>query len=96
MTKKFPKDLKHTLGKELIKTGLNLITQIIIANQSIAKKNEIQNAIIQIECMFTYVRMSEDFKAITAGEFQVISEFLYNISTELNAWLKWDKKRNID
>ena len=94
LTKKFPKDLKHTLGQEFFHSCLKLITQIIKANQADVKQIEILNAVSEVEILYTYARMSQDFKAMTMGEFQVLSEHLSEISSQLKSWLNWDRKQN--
>jgi hypothetical protein len=94
IVKKFPKDLKHSLGQRILNSCLELISKIVHANQVDIKKDLIFDAILQIEILYTYSRMSEDFKAITIGEFQVLSEHLAEISLQLKAWLNWDKKQN--
>lgn len=94
LTKKFPRDLKHTLGQQFFNSCLNLTTQIVKANQADAKQVKISDAISEVEVLYTYSRMCEDFKAITKGEFQVLSEHLSEISSQLQAWLNWDKKHN--
>ena len=93
LVKKFPKDLKYSLGQKFFNSCLNLITQIVQANQMNTKQIKIEDAISEVEILYTYSRMSEDFEAITTGEFQVLSENLTEISSQLKSWLNWDKKQ---
>ena len=94
LVKKYPKELKHTLGKQFFNTSLNLLSKIIRANRLQVKHDAIEDAITEMELLFTYARMSIDFVVISKGEYQVISEKMADIVSQLNSWSAWDRKKS--
>ncbi len=93
LVKKFPKELKHTLGKQFFNSSLSLLTQIIKINRQRIKYDLIEDAITEMELLFAFARMSLDFVVISKGEYQVLSEKMAEVLSQLNSWYVWDKKK---
>ncbi len=51
---------------------------------------------LEIDSLWVYLRMAYDFQAISQGEFQVVSEILYEISEQNKKWLTWSVKTTAD
>lgn len=79
IVKKYPKDLKYSLGKQFFYAALDLPAKIITANRLKQKHTGIEEALLKVELMFLYSRLSLDFKVITLGEYKILSERLSEI-----------------
>jgi hypothetical protein len=88
-----PKALRYGLGAMLFQSTLRCIRGIVYANGSQNKSRPLQEVVLEIELIWTYLRMIYDFKGISQGEFQTLSERLSEITSQVNAWLKWEKGR---
>ena len=93
LQQKMPKTFKFTLGLMLFESSLRCTKGIIVANGSKNKLKPLQEVILEVEVIWTYLRMLYDLKAISGGEFQHLSERVAEVSPQLQAWLKWEKER---
>ena len=89
---KLPKDLKHELGVLIFQAALRCIRCIVFANGVKAKQKPLQELLLEIEMLWTYLRLLHDLKGISRGEFQVLSMILESISKQAQAWQKWEMK----
>jgi hypothetical protein len=94
----FPKSLKHELGQDLFRSAIRVQKLIISANLVSAKSKYLQELVTELELHWTFLRMSYDFKAISKGQFSVLSEQLTDLQKQAIAWSKWElenlKKRS--
>ena len=93
LQQKMPKTLKFSLGLMLFESSLRCTKGIIVANGSKNKLKVLQEVSLEVEVIWTFLRMLHDFKGISPGEFQQLSERLMEVSTQLHAWIKWEKNR---
>ena len=91
---KLPKNLKYGLGAMFFESALRCIKGIIFANGSQSKAPYLREVALEIEMMWTYLRLLFDMKGISKGEFQVLSERIAEISPQITAWMKWEKSQN--
>jgi hypothetical protein len=91
---KLPKTIKFTLGSGFFESSLKCLKGVIVANGSQSKLLALQEVSLEIEVMWTFLRLLYDFKGITKGEFQVLSERLAEIGPQIEAWMKWEKTQS--
>ncbi len=94
LKQKFPKIMKYDLGEKLGSAALTLIRCIVVANGSKEKAKPLRAMALEIDSLWVYLRMAYDFQAISQGEFQVVSEILFEISEQNKKWLAWSVKTN--
>jgi hypothetical protein len=83
------KDLKFTLGEKIFETSITCIEEVILANQANDKAQHLKNLLMQIELMWTWLRLLYDTKGFSKGQFKVLSERLDELSRQANNWKKW-------
>ena len=89
---KLPKDLKHDLGSLTFQATLRCIRCIVFANGLKIKQKPLQTLLLEIEMLWSYLRLLHDLRGISRGEFQVLTERLESISKQAQAWQKWEMK----
>jgi len=95
MKQKLPKDLKHDLGSTTFQAVVRCIRFIVFANGSKLKQKPLQSLLLEIEMLWSYLRLLHDLRGISRGQFQVLTESLESISKQTQAWQKWEMKANI-
>jgi hypothetical protein len=93
LQQKMPKTIKFSLGQMMFESSLRCTKGIIVANGSKNKLKPLQEISLEVEVIWTYLRLLYDLKGISIGEFQHLSERLAEVSPQLQAWLKWEKER---
>ena len=93
---KLPKMLKHDLGSEVFRSSLRCLKLIVLANGSQQKIKYLQSLLSEVEILWFYLRLLYDLRAISKGEFKVISERLADLGKQTNAWLNWEKKQTLE
>ncbi len=91
---KIPKTLKFGLGTMAFESSLRCIKGVIFANGSQNKSRYLQEVALEIEMMWTYLRLLYDLKGITKGEFQILTERLTEMSPQVAAWMKWERSQS--
>lgn len=92
MKVKLPKELKHDLGSMVFQAALRCIRCIIFANGLKVKQKPLQELLLEIEMLWSYLRLLHDLRGISHGEFQVLTERLESIGKQAQAWQKWEMK----
>ena len=92
MKQKLPKDLKHDLGSMTFQATLRCIRCIVFANGLKTKQKPLQELLLEIEMLWSYLRLLHDLRGVSRGEFQVLTERLESIGKQANAWQKWEMK----
>src|SRR3989338_5609458 len=91
---KLPKFLKHDLGEVFFETTIRLLRGVVLANGSVYKVRPLEQVLLKFETLWVYSRILFDLKAVSTGEFQVLSEAINGSGKQLNAWLKWERASN--
>lgn len=84
--KKFPKEFKYTLGEQLKKDCLMLISSLYKTNTLLHKKESLIETRATLEGIRVLLRLSKDLHIIAVERFVVLSESIETISKQLLAW----------
>ena len=90
---KLPQSLKFTLGQKVFDSSLRCLKGIVVANGSKNKTKILSELTLEIEVIWTYLRLLHDLRGISSGEFGVFSEQLSEIGKQLSAWTKWNREQ---
>ena len=82
----FPKEYKYTLGENIKKEAIEMVTEIYRANSSFSKKPHIQKAREKIETIRIFFRLTMDLRQVGLKKFVDINEKVESISKQLSAW----------
>jgi hypothetical protein len=95
-TKGFPRDYKFSLGDELIKRNLSVLSsiQLLISHATENKMPQINSMINNLHMIRLLIRLSLDTKCINVNKFSYINEKIEGILKQLHAWQKAQKKKN--
>jgi hypothetical protein len=66
---------------------------IVVANGSALKSKPLSLILLEIDALWTFMRLLYDLKGISRGEFEVLSELLSKVAPQIQNWLKWEKQR---
>ncbi len=88
---KLPRYVKNDLGQMVSLSSLRCIKGIIVANGSLLKTKPLTEIIVEIEAIWTFLRLLYDLKGISRGEFDLLSRMLEKVSPQIQNWLKWEK-----
>ncbi len=90
--KKFPKEFKYTLGEQIKKDSLVLISNIYKANILKDKRKEsLQECRAYLESVKVLIRISKDLHIFSLEKFITISQSIETISKQLIGWEKSEK-----
>jgi hypothetical protein len=87
-----PKDYKYTVGERLKNALMDLMLGIYEANISDDKSELLAECRRYMVGIKLYLRMLRDMKLVSVNRFAVIAEHTENISKQLAAWQKAQKK----
>jgi hypothetical protein len=90
---KLPKTLKFDLGEKTLNSSLKIIRGLVIANGTKDKVKVLLQISLEIETLWVFLRMLFDFKGISRGEFEVLSNLLSNVAKQNQSWIKWSKEQ---
>jgi len=90
---KLPKGLRYTVGLKLLDACVESLRLIVVANRAAQKSGALDLLILEIEGLWVFSRLLYDFRGISSGEFKVLSERLAGIQSQVDGWLKWDRKQ---
>jgi hypothetical protein len=91
---KLPKALKYGIGLSLFQSSVKCIQLVILANGSEKKGKALTALSLELEQISVLLRLLHDFQGISRGEYGVFSERLANLSTQVGAWRKWDRRES--
>lgn len=91
--KKMPKDLRYDLGETLGQVSLKLLRWIVIANALRDKASTLQNLQIDIHYLQVLLRLTNELRGISHGEFKMLSEILLSIAEQNKKWLSWARQQ---
>lgn len=84
--KEFNREYKYTLGENIKKEIIEMVTDIYRANSSFAKKPHIEKAREKIETIRIFFRLSRDLGQVGLKRFVDVNEKIENVSKQLSAW----------
>jgi len=84
--KDFNREYKYTLGENIKKESIELVTDIYRANSSFVKKPYIQKAREKIETIRIFFRLTRDLGQVGLKKFVDINENIESVSKQLSAW----------
>ncbi len=90
---KLPKNLKFDLGEKTLNSCLKIIRGVVIANGTKDRVKVLLQISLEIETLWVFLRMLFDFKGISRGEFEVLSNLLSNVAKQNQSWIKWSKEQ---
>ncbi len=90
---KLPKNLKFDLGEKTLNSCLKIIRGLVIANGTKDRLKVLLQISLEIETLWVFLRMLFDFKGISRGEFEVLSNLLSNVAKQNQSWIKWSKEQ---
>jgi hypothetical protein len=88
----FPKSLKHDLGQEVCSSSIKMLKCVVTANGAVKKAVFLNRLVLEIEVQWVLLRLLFELKALSPGQFKLLSERLADITKQSAAWLKWVQK----
>jgi hypothetical protein len=86
---RFSRVHKYSLGLELEKQALNLLSQIIRANfKREDRKNAIEECFVYYEVVKILIRMAKDYKLLSLKQYEFAAKELEEIGKLLGGWYK--------
>ncbi|MFA5643740.1 MAG: four helix bundle protein [Candidatus Paceibacterota bacterium] len=89
--KDFNREYKYTLGENIKKEAMELVTNIYRANCSFSKNPHIEKAREEIETIRIFFRLARDLGQVGLERFVNINERIENVSKQLAAWERSQK-----
>ena len=89
--KDFNREYKYTLGENIKKEAIEMVTNIYRANASFDKKVYIEKAREKIETIRIFFRLARDLRQVGLKRFVDVNEGIENVSKQLTAWQRSQK-----
>jgi hypothetical protein len=89
--KDFNREYKYTLGENIKKEAIEMVTNIYRANSSFSKKPYLQKAREKIETIRIFFRLTRDLRQVGLERFVDINEKIESVSKQLAAWERSQK-----
>jgi hypothetical protein len=89
--KDFNREYKYTLGENIKREAVEMITNIYRANSSFFKKPHLEKAREEIETIRIFFRLTKDLRQVGLERFVDINERIENVSKQLAAWERSQK-----
>jgi four helix bundle protein len=84
----FHKDFKYTLGEQIKREGIELISNIYRANIRKDRAELLERARENVEVLRLFLRLSKDLQQISVAQVALVNELLENVSRQLTGWHK--------
>jgi len=85
---KFPKSEKYTMAQKIENTSLNFLESIIQSNNDFDKKQALQKAILELDKLRIFFRLSKDLQFISFDQYEYGSNLINEIGRMLGGWYK--------
>ena len=85
---KFPKSEKYTMAQKIETSSLNFLEYIIRSNNDFDKKKSLENAIVELEKLRIFFRLSKDLQFISFEQYGYGSNLINEIGRMLGGWHK--------
>ncbi len=89
--KDFNREYKYTLGKNIKKEAIEMVTNIYRANSSFSKKPHIKKREKKLKQSEFFFRLTKDLRQVNLKKFVDINEKIENVSKQLTAWERSQK-----
>jgi len=89
--KDFNREYKYTLGENIKKEAIEMVTDIYRANSSFSKRPYLEKAREKIETIRIFFRLARDLRQVGLERFVDVNEKIENISKQLTAWERSQK-----
>ena len=89
---KMPKEHKYDLGEIMMASMYRVLRGVIVAARAgdeVARKATLHEVLTECEVLWTWLRLGQDVRAMSLGEFRLLSERLDNLTQQAAAWYKW-------
>jgi hypothetical protein len=89
---KMPKEHKYDLGEMMMTSMLRVLRGVIVAARAgdeAGRKLVLHEVLTECEVMWTWLRLGQDVRAMSIGEFRMLSERLDDLTQQAAAWYKW-------
>ena len=87
-TKDFTREYKYTVGEELKRDTIKLLSLIYRANSKRDKQEVLQEAREHIEIIRLFIRVMHDMHQISMKKYVHINQKVENVSKQLTGWQK--------
>jgi len=85
---KFPKSEKYTMAQKIENTSLDFLESIIESNNDFDKKKSLRKAIVELDKLRIYFRLSKDLQFISFSQYEYGSKLINEIGRMLGGWYK--------
>jgi four helix bundle protein len=85
---KFPKSEKYTMAQKIENTSLDFLESIIQSNNNFDKSQSLQKAIIELDKLRIFFRLSKDLQFISFDQYEYGSNLINEIGKMLGGWYK--------
>ena len=85
---KFPRAQKFTLGDRIVNQALDTLELLIEATYTRQRLELLRRANIQLEKLRFLIRLSHDFKLISARQYKYISGEINEVGKLIGGWIK--------
>ena len=85
----YSKSIKHDLGQVVCQSSIKLLKCVVAANGAIKKDLYLNRLLLEVEVQWVLLRLLYELKAVSTGQFKVLSERLAEITKQSQAWSKW-------
>ena len=85
---KFPKSEKYTMAQKIEIALLNFLESIIQSNNDFDKKESLRKAIVELDKLRIFFRLSKDLQFISFPEYEHGSILINEIGRMLGGWYK--------
>ena len=85
---KFPKSEKYTMAQKIENTSLNFLESIIQSNNDFDKKESLKKAIVELDKLRIFFRLSKDLQFISFDQYEYGSNLINEIGRMLGGWYK--------
>jgi hypothetical protein len=89
--KDFNREYKYTLGENIKKEAVEMITNIYRANSSFSKEEHLEKAREKIETIRIFFRLARDLRQVGLERFVDTNEKIENISKQITSWKRSTK-----
>jgi four helix bundle protein len=85
---KFPKSEKYTMAQKIENTALSFLEKIIQSNNDFDKKESLKSAIVELDKLRIFFRLSKDLNFISFEKYEYGSKLINEIGRMLGGWYK--------
>ena len=88
LLKKFPKSEKYTMAQKIENTALNVLESIIQSNNDFDKKANLQKAIVELDKLRIFFRLSKDLQLVSFRQYEYGCSLINEIGRMLGGWYR--------